>query len=201
LRLLIVTAVSQERDAVLRGLNAPHEVRVVGVGPATAAAATARILADPGAAFDGVVNAGIAGGVPGRVAIGEAVVATQCVSAELGVRLSDRFQPLDELGFATSTVDCAGDLTAGITAARGQILTLSTITGTPELATELAGRYPAALAEAMEGFGVAMAAAGAGLPFAEVRSISNAVADRDVAGWNWKAAFDALTAAVAGLPR
>ncbi|MGH8879412.1 MAG: futalosine hydrolase, partial [Stackebrandtia sp.] len=65
--------------------------------------------------------------------------------------------------------------------------------------TELAAAYPNALAEAMEGFGVATAAAEARLPFVELRTISNEVGDRDVAGWDWQAGFAALTKAVGEL--
>jgi futalosine hydrolase len=47
----------------------------------------------------------------------------------------------------------------------------------------------------MEGFGVASAAALAGLPFAEVRTISNLVGPRDRSAWRISAALAALTLA------
>ncbi|MDU7477357.1 MAG: futalosine hydrolase, partial [Paenibacillus macerans] len=49
-RVLIMTAVEAERDAVQRGLggHAGAEVRLAGVGPAAAAAATAAALAAAG---------------------------------------------------------------------------------------------------------------------------------------------------------
>lgn len=204
MKLLIVTAVDQERDAVVRGLNgADHDVVAVGVGPAAAAAGTARLLAlaqTTGNRYDGVINAGVAGAFTGRADIGDVVVATDCVSAELGVALADRFQPLDELGFGSATAVCTAGLTAGVTGRRGQILTLATITGTFERAAELARTYPKAIGEAMEGFGVATAASAAKLPFAEIRTVSNTVGDRDVAGWNWRAGFDALSTAASQLP-
>lgn len=198
MKLLIVTAVSAEADAVRRGLSGDHDVVAVGVGPAAAAAGTARILAGNGH-YDGVVNAGVAGGLAGRVGIGDTVVATESISAELGVALHDRFQPLDELGFGGNSVACDPALAARVAGARGVILTLATITGTPELAASLAERYPGALAEAMEGFGVATAARQAGLPFVEIRTVSNSVGDRDVAGWDWDAGFDALAVAAEAL--
>lgn len=200
MKLLIVTAVAAEADAVRRGLSADHDIAVVGVGPASAAAGTARLLAD-GKRYDGVINAGVAGGLDSRVTIGDTVIGTAALSAELGVALPDRFQPLDELGFGTNTIACDPALTTGVTGRHGVILTLATITGTPQLATSLAGRYPDALAEAMEGFGVATAARDAGLPFAEIRTVSNAVGDRDVSGWDWTAGFTALAAAAAALPK
>lgn len=198
MKLLIVTAVDAEADAVRRGLSGDHDVAVIGVGPAAAAAGTARLLATQGP-YDGVINAGVAGGLAGRVDIGDTVIATESVSAELGVALPDRFQPLDELGFGSNTVTCDPSLTARVPGTRGVVLTLATITGTPSLAAALAQRYPRALAEAMEGFGVATAARQARLPFAEIRTVSNRVGDRDVAGWDWDAGFHALATAAKAL--
>ncbi|MGH8879305.1 MAG: futalosine hydrolase, partial [Stackebrandtia sp.] len=127
-------------------------------------------------------------------------VGTAAVAAELGVALENRFLPLDELGFGSATIACLPGLTAGVTGTRGTILTLATITGTTRRADELARGHPRAVAEAMEGFGVATAAAQANLPFAEIRAISNAVADRDVTGWDWRGGFAALSTAVSQLP-
>ncbi|MGH8879104.1 MAG: futalosine hydrolase, partial [Stackebrandtia sp.] len=133
MKLLIVTAVDEERDAVQRGLSGTvHDVYTVGVGPARAAANTARLLAMAAAAdtrYDGVVNAGIAGGLAGRAGIGDVVIATASVSAELGVRTEDGFTPLGELGFGSSVAECALRLAANVTGARGEVLTLATITG------------------------------------------------------------------------
>jgi futalosine hydrolase len=49
----------------------------------------------------------------------------------------------------------------------------------------------------MEGYGVATAAAAAGVPFAELRTISNPVGPRDRAAWRLGEALAALTAAAA----
>lgn len=203
MKLLIVTAVDAERDAVLRGLSGSvHDVYTVGVGPTAAAAATARLLASAEAAgdrYDGVVSAGIAGGLAERVNVGDVVVATASVAAELGVRTADGFTSLGKLGYGSAVAECAVRLTREVTGTRGEVLTLATITGTPDRAAELAAEHPDAVAEAMEGFGVATAAAGARLPFAEIRAISNAVADRDTGNWGWEAAFGALTKAMGEL--
>jgi futalosine hydrolase len=52
-------------------------------------------------------------------------------------------------------------------------------------------RYPQAVAEDMEGFGVALSCAQAGVPLAIVRGISNCVGDRDPARWRIPAALAA----------
>ncbi|MGH8791877.1 MAG: futalosine hydrolase, partial [Stackebrandtia sp.] len=129
----------------------------------------------------------------------ETVVAVRSVSPELGVAHDGGFKPLGELGFGSNVADCDARLTERVEARRGDVLTLSTITGHAALAERLAGDYPEALAEAMEGFGAATAAAQAGLPFAEIRAISNVVGDRDVASWDWQAGFAALTRAAKSL--
>jgi futalosine hydrolase len=210
-RLLIVTAVAAERDAVLAGLGdvrvLPHplapdaaqvDVEVVGVGPARAAAGTALRLAQAqaaGAPYQAVICAGIAGGLPGRAAIGEVVVATESVAADLGAETPDGFLSIDELGFGTGTLPAEPALFPSGGARTGTILTVTTATGTTATADALASRYPDAVAEAMEGFGVATAAAESGLPYAEVRAISNLVGPRDPTAWRLGAALAALTEA------
>ncbi|MFF7442554.1 futalosine hydrolase [Streptomyces sp. NPDC008122] len=72
------------------------------------------------------------------------------------------------------------------------VLTVSTVTGTARRAAELAERHPAAAAEAMEGFGVAEAAAAHGVPVVEIRAVSNAVGPRDRAAWRIGEALGAL---------
>ena len=57
------------------------------------------------------------------------------------------------------------------------------MTGSADRAAELRRRHPRALAEAMEGFGVAEAAAAHGLPVLEIRAVSNPVGPRDRAAW------------------
>lgn len=73
----------------------------------------------------------------------------------------------------------------------GTVLTVSTVTGTAARAAELRARHPRALAEGMEGFGVAEAAAAHGVPVLEIRAVSNPVGPRDRAAWR---IGDALTA-------
>jgi futalosine hydrolase len=208
-RLLIATAVPAERAAILAGLPSGHPLTVaaVGVGPAAAAAGTARLLAlaeAAGRAYDGVVSAGIAGGFTGRAPVGGLVLATRSVAADLGAETPDGFRALDELGFGAAAVPVEGPLPAALraalpTAGIGAVLTVSTVTGTAESAATLAARHPDALAEAMEGYGVATAAALSGLPFAELRAISNLIGPRDRSAWRVADALAALTAAAPAL--
>jgi futalosine hydrolase len=207
-RLLVVTAVAAEAEAVRAGaIPGLVVVEPVGVGPAAAAAGTARLLTlaeARGAPYRAVLCAGIAGGFPGRAGVGATVLGDRSIAADLGAEAPDGFLPIEELGFGTSVVDAdaallgalAGALPAAI---RGDILTLATVTGTAETADRLAARFPAAAAEAMEGYGVGTAAAQAGVPFAEIRTISNPVGPRDRASWRLGAALAGLTTAASAL--
>jgi futalosine hydrolase len=200
MRVLVVTAVEAERLAVARGLGDRADVLIGGVGMAAAAASTARALA--AARYDLVLSAGIAGGFDGRAGLGTTVVASRSVAADLGAESPDGFIPLDTLGFGASTVDSdAGALDllrrALPAATVGDVLTVATVTGTAQRAAALLARYPAAAAEAMEGFGVATAAAQAGAAYAELRTISNAVGPRQRVAWRIGEALTALEEAAA----
>jgi futalosine hydrolase len=195
---LIAVAVAAEADAVRAGIADRATIAVVGVGPAAAAASTARLLAlaeAAGSPFDGVISAGIGGGFADRVPLGGIALAATCVAADLGADSPDGFLSLESLGFgvnrlpATLPIACPG-------AVAGDILTVSTVTGTAAAAEALRKRHPDAVAEGMEGFGVATAAHAAGVPFAEIRAVSNFVGPRDRDGWQIGPALGALTAAV-----
>jgi futalosine hydrolase len=232
-RILVVTAVAAERDAVISGLErggkddgqdeygepstggdagadterlGDTEVIAAGAGPAAAAAGTATALtaaASAGTPFSLVVSAGIAGGFgqpPGAV-----VVASSIVAADLGADTPDGFASVADLGFGRAEhrppPALVRDVAEAAGAACGPVLTVSTVTGTAARARELAARYPGAAAEAMEGFGVAEAAALHGVPALEIRAVSNSVGPRDRAAWRIPDALAALgTGCAAALP-
>ncbi|MFA3876598.1 futalosine hydrolase [Streptomyces sp. MMCC 100] len=213
----MATAVPAERDAVARAFPAPGtevsrpgavlhrlpdgwDLLAAGVGPALAAASTAAALtaaALEGAPYDLVVSAGIGGGFVPDAPVGSLVVADAITAADLGAETGDGFLPVTDLGFGTVTHFPPADLVAavaGATGARpGTVLTGSTVTGTAERAALLRERHPGALAEAMEGFGVAEAAAAHGVPVLELRAVSNPVGPRDRAAWRIGEALAALT--------
>ncbi|MEU5309201.1 futalosine hydrolase [Streptomyces sp. NPDC021562] len=218
-RVLVATAVPAERDAVATAFgDRTTEVRLpagtllrtaggydllaAGVGPAAAAAGTATALT--AAALEGrpyalVVSAGIAGGFQPQAPVGSLVVADEITAADLGAETADGFVPVTDLGFGTVSHRPPNSLVrgvAGVTGARpGTVLTVSTVTGTATRAAELRARHPGVLAEAMEGFGVADAAAAHDVPVLEIRAVSNPVGPRDRAAWRIGDALAALTEA------
>ncbi|MCR2805182.1 futalosine hydrolase [Paenibacillus soyae] len=213
-RILVVTAVEAERDAVLRGIAgapggspaAAFDAIAAGVGPASAAASTALALARAAATYDLVVSAGIGGGFVGQAEIGSLVLSDRIVSADLGAETPEApgFLSVDELGFGSARVDAnhawnerllAALLRAGLGAIHAPVITVSSATGTAATAALRAELVPGAASEGMEGFGVATAAAQLGIPVTELRAISNAVGPRDRAAWRIGEALQALEAA------
>ncbi|WP_371625037.1 futalosine hydrolase [Streptomyces sp. NBC_01116] len=213
MRVLVVTAVPVERDAVTRAFGGtaetvalpggelhrggPFDVLAGGAGPAAAAAATAFALASASAPYGLVVSAGIGGAFTPLTPLGSLVVASDLVAADLGADTPEGFLPVTALGFGrdrfTAPPALVRAVAAATGAAAGPVLTVSTVTGTAERAADLLAAHPGALAEAMEGFGVAEAAARAGVPVTELRAVSNAVGPRDRDAWRIGDALAALT--------
>ncbi|PZF89245.1 futalosine hydrolase [Micromonospora deserti] len=212
--LLVVTAVPAEAEAIRAGLPDPATtVLPVGVGPAVAGAATARLLAlaeVAGRPYRGVVSAGVAGGFTGRVEVGGMVLGTRAVAADLGAESPEGFIPVDELGMPPellgggTSIAADPELLAALYAALpdatlGPVLTVNTVTGTAASTDALRRRHPEAVAEAMEGYGVAVAAMHAALPFVELRTVSNPIGPRDRDAWRIREALAALTTAAKAL--
>ena len=217
-RILVVTAVDAERDAVTRLLSAEPgavgrydasltltkagEVTVVagGIGMAAAAAATATALAlGP---YDVVLSMGIGGGFDGRAATGDVVVATDVLACDLGADSPDGFQTFGELGLVDTGIATGGpvdDVAGRLGARTGRILTVSTVTGTDDRALELAARWDP-VAEGMEGWGVwsTTRAYPDVVPY-EIRTISNRVGRRDRPSWDIAGALAALSHVAATL--
>ncbi|MFD4571787.1 futalosine hydrolase [Streptomyces sp. NPDC058417] len=202
--------VAHRPGVTLHRLGDRLDLLAAGVGPAAAAAAVSAALTS--AALDGdgegdgdggryglVVSAGIGGGFAPGAPVGSLVVADVITAADLGADSPDGFLPVTELGFGRvshhpprSLVRRTADATG---AATGTVLTVSTVTGTAARADALRARHPHALAEAMEGFGVAEAADAHGAAVLEIRAVSNPVGPRDRAAWRIGDALAALTAA------
>ncbi|XMN07348.1 futalosine hydrolase [Streptomyces griseobrunneus] len=215
MRVLVVTAVPVERDAVTRAFGGTPQILALpgaelhrsgvfdvlagGAGPAAAAAATAFALASAPEPYGLVVSAGIGGGFAPAAPLGSLVVASDIVAADLGAETPDGFLPVTALGFGRDRFApppaLVREVAAATGAAPGPVLTVSTVTGTAARTAALLTAYPGALAEAMEGFGVAEAAERAGVPVLELRAVSNTVGPRDRAAWRIGDALAALTEA------
>lgn len=201
--LLIVVATEAERPRCAVG-----EVLVCGVGKSAAATATALRLADGG--VRGVVSFGVAGAYPGAgLAVGDVVVATEAAIVDEGLDTGGDFRPFSRPGMpvpgaAWTPTDpvLRSELALDghpFRVASGRVATVSVCAGAERLARERAAA--GALAEGMEGAAVALAAARHGVPFVEVRGISNPCGPRDGAPFDLKTAVRHASAVLAGLGR
>lgn len=217
-RVLLVVASAIETQAVLKGLGdagpLPDEwgVRGVregvdvlrtGVGKANAAGATARFL-DP-ARHCAVVNVGIGGSFFGKPTIGWIVVASSSVFADEGVRTPGEFIDCTEMGFPPAGTGSAVPADHALVErlrplgnAVGVVACVSTCSGTEDLARDVA-RRTGAIAEAMEGAAVGLAALRARVPFVEVRVISNLAGDRHLQQWDLQGALERLSRVIGGV--
>lgn len=216
---LLAVAAPLEADAVLRGLGLGARARpepwtqvglgdrfemiLTGVGKANAAGAVARVLAPRHA---GVLSLGLAGALPGSgLEIGGVVVAEACVFADDGAATPEGFRSQADLGFPAVPglgerlePDARWRSVLGPLGRAGICATVSTCSGTDALAREIAGRT-GAIAEDMESASVGLVASRLGVPFANLRVISNATGDRGRQGWDLRRAFAVLEALAAAL--
>jgi futalosine hydrolase len=194
-------AISWHRD------GRKYIVVVTGVGPVAAAFSLGRILGQNAGGLSGVVNCGIAGSFDLIVApLGDLVVATAETFPEYGLRTEadtdaraiafpqltvSGLPVFDHLPLDPEATATALGLSLPREAVRGTCVTVAGVSATPARAKALTDKYKV-VAESMEGFAIALAAAAAGLPFLEIRAISNRVGSRPPTDWDLPGALAAL---------
>ena len=191
-------------DAVQLGTTRYSGVDLIhtGVSKSNAAGAVAN-LANP--KTDGLIlSVGAAGALPDQSGVfalrpRDTVVAQRCIFADEGIVTSSGYQDLTEMGFpidaiCKSAFACDSRAIAAFAdagAKRGDIATVSICSGTDEIASEIA-RRSSAIAETMEGAAVALVCKRLGIPFCEVRAISNYTGERSKQQWDIRGALAAL---------
>ena len=175
------------------------EVVLTGIGKANAAGGVAGAL-DRGH-HGGVISLGIGGSLPGGAEIGSLVLGERSVFADEGIETETGFQSCLEMGFPImpGESDVIEACPSWVEAWAGQvdlvapIATVSTCSGTDERARRVGERTGAAV-EAMEGAGVGLAAhtIAPGLPFAELRVVSNTTGNRASQRWELERALSEL---------
>ena len=182
-----------------------------GVGKASSAAAVAWFAATlrPSACL----MTGIAGAYVGAfVPVGAAVCATSETDLDAGVAYRSRTASLAEIPLPRVPADDRSErpelfevfptdprwtaaLARACDAAPVPFATSDAIAGDLDVAADRAERSGAAI-ESMEGAGAALACARLGLPFAQVRGVSNVAGVRDKAAWNVRGAVRAASTAI-----
>lgn len=202
---LVVSAVERELAIIRQVLEGSREpgVRFVttGVGKAACAAKLARSLADR--LPDWVIQIGCGGGFETRgLEVGDVAIATREIFADEGVATDTGFLGLEavELPCATRSDHTlyeevpvhapppdfverlAAELAGAFRITSGPFVTISTGSGTASRAAELEARWEP-VCESMEGAAAALACWLEGVPFVEIRGLSNFVGPRDRAAW------------------
>ncbi len=147
--------------------------------------------------YDFIIQAGIAGSFNNNLALGEVIIIEEDTFADIGVNENGSFSNLFNLGFAdkdempftngwlkNNTVinidlpDCCG-------------ITVNTITNDKAVIATQAKLYNADV-ESMEGAALHYVCLLNNIPFLQLRSISNAVGERDKSKWKMAEAIDNL---------
>jgi futalosine hydrolase len=210
---LVLAAVETEMEPFRRRLESLASVCVprlilTGAGKTAAAIHATRALGSAPCAL--AVQIGVAGALPGSMLEpGDVVLATSEFLADEGVEAPTGWLDLLTLGLpsavaggrvvhnevpvsipARTTLSAIEASAAGRYAVRaGRLATVSTGSGTDSAAARIASRS-SALAETMEGAAAALAALHHGIPFYEVRGISNRAGARDRGSWVIETAAD-----------
>lgn len=173
-------------------IEAPECVaELCGFGPITAASMSARLLSQYKP--DRVLLVGIAGGIGDVHAIGGSVVFREVGCYGIGAGTGSEYLTAAQLGWDQwsdrNGTDTIGDvLPIGFdrrpSEHRSSLLVtcMSASASADDVAMKLSG-FPEAVAEDMEGFGVAVSCRFAGVPLEIVRGISNRAGDRALSGW------------------
>jgi len=181
----------------------PEEIRklpgmhclVTGVGPVESAISLTEYLVKRAERPKLVLNFGVGGAYPASdLGLLDLCLAESEVLGDLGVETAEGLQPLPEAvrplqRFAVDLqlLDRAEKalLSIGYEVRRGPFVTLCCSTGTTYRGRMLRETH-GGICENMEGAAVARVCSHYGLPFLELRCISNLVEDRDTAAWRLK---------------
>jgi futalosine hydrolase len=206
---LILTPTQLERNLLealvspsVNGTDALFEL--CGFGPVASAARAMQLIARHQPTR--VILVGIAGSLRSELAIGTARSFRQVTCVGIGAGTGANHKSADEIGWkhwisaglaGAHPQDGIGDvlpLAPSLTDATelgGELLTVCAASSNEtDVAMRLA-RYPAAAAEDMEGFGVAVACYFGGIPLQVIRGISNRAGDRNKRNWDIEGALHA----------
>ncbi|MCG8653051.1 MAG: futalosine hydrolase [Pirellulales bacterium] len=204
---LILVPTAEEHQAISARFEAHGDatgwaLQQCGFGPIAAAARTSALLLRYRP--QRVLLIGIAGSFDVQQnPVGSACRFDQVACFGVGAGSGSHYRSAGELGWKQI---CGGDAQPSIgdelrltstfvhaVPCHGLLLTVCAASADQEDIDQRLRQFPQAVAEDMEGFGVAMACALANVPLQIVRGISNQVGNRDHSTWQVDAALDAAT--------
>ena len=201
MKTLVVAATSAEIAPIDRALRARSdiEVLVTGVGIVATAAHCSRRLAE--ARYTFALNLGLCGSFDRSLTPGTVVHVVADRLSELGAEDGDRFLAIESLPLPSDHVveNRAVPENAALAALPTVSgITVNTVHGDPATIAEVVARCRPQV-ESMEGAAFMYSCRLAGVPYAQVRAVSNVVERRNRAGWKISEAVDALAAAARGI--
>lgn len=141
---------------------------------------------------DWLINAGIAGAFSAQLPLGAVVQVVKERFGDLGVEEADgRFTDVEEMGlWPYAVMSNPHPPLPSLRSCNG--LTVHKVHGSTASIERIRSKYPDSDVESMEGAAFFYASLAAGIPFAEIRSISNQVAPRNRDAWDLPLAINRL---------
>ena len=199
----------QLAPALAAGLDPASRIELCGFGPVAAAARAAALITEH--VPQRVMLIGIAGRFDARLEIGAAYRFDRVACYGVGAGSGDGFISAAALGWSQwpgdppdpeaavgDVIDCGAEA-AEAGGPSGLLLTACAASATADDVARRTKLFPAAVAEDMEGFGVALACRLCATPVDIVRGISNTAGDRAKSRWRVSAALEAAAAIVLAL--
>lgn len=187
MNILVVAATEPEIPRLSSGPRGRHRVDVLitGVGMVATAAATARAMAR--SAYDVAFNFGLCGTFDRTLPLGTVVHVTRDRLSELGAEDGDAFIPLRTLGLGCLDEDDIENAAPPDNTALRQLpvvcgITVNTVHGSARTIAAIVQRLNPQV-ESMEGAAFAYACRLSGIPYAQVRAVSNVVERRNRDAW------------------
>ena len=197
MRIVIVAATAAEIAPLASMLDRRTDIHtlITGVGMVATAAQCAHALAR--AKYDFALNLGLCGSFDAAIAPAAVVHVTSDRLAELGAEDGDRFLPIEALKLPSdhvvvNTNPPRNAALARLPAVSG--ITVNTVHGREATIAAVVERWRPQV-ESMEGAAFMYACRLAGVPYAQVRAVSNVVERRNRGAWKIKEAIDALASA------
>jgi futalosine hydrolase len=171
---------SQSQESGIK--NQEIDFLITGVGMVATAFALGKHLSTN--KYDLAVNLGIAGSFDRSIALGEVVEVTEDHLSELGAEDDDTFLPIETLGFGEGIfkTDTRLSAYADINIKQVTAITVNTVHGHEPSIKKLTNRMRPQL-ESMEGAAFFYACKQAGIPYLQIRAVSNYVEKRNRDAW------------------
>jgi futalosine hydrolase len=184
-------------SAVMANLAAAGVVvEICGFGPIVSAVRSSRLMAEHRP--EQVILCGVAGGMHSQLIPGEAYRFGSVACYGIGAGSGPSFQTAAEVGWRQGDGISDNDILPLAVPSNDQLLLLSVCAASASVEDVRCKleKFPAAVAEDMEGFSVAIACIESKTPLQIVRGISNIAGDRNHRNWKLEQAVQAAAALV-----